>query len=172
MTVDTTILVRDLMRTPVHTLATTMPVREAIETLEANELNGAPVVDRADRLVGFLSLRDIARSEHVRDERIDTERREHLFTQSLEEMGEDEPLTEDILDKEDYSPEVLGAETVQDWMNPQIISIRPDASLRDVCRLMVAEGVHRVLVVQRGKLEGIVSTFDIVRHFADRASEQ
>lgn len=167
MAVHTEVTVRDLMRPHVHTLPHAMPVREAIETLEANEITGAPVVDRAGRLIGFLSIKDIARSEHVRDERIDTERREHLYAQSLEEVEEVEAFEDDVLEREEYSPEALSGETVQDWMNPEIISIEPDASLRAVCRVMTKENVHRVLVVEKAKLVGIVSTSDIVRHFAE-----
>lgn len=167
MSPKTQVTARDLMRAHVLTLTANARVQDAIEMLESNEISGAPVLDRGGRLVGFLSLRDIARSEHVKEGRIDAERRERMFTQRFEQMVEEEPLDEDVLEMESFSPEALGGETVEDWMNPEIVSIEPDASLKRICRTMIDEGVHRVLVVEKKKLLGIITTTDIVRHLAE-----
>jgi CBS domain-containing protein len=166
MALDTSVPVRDLMRTKVFTLRATDPVRRAIELLEENRITGAPVLDRAGKLVGFLSLRDIARSEHIRDERLDTEMREHVFSERLAGMAESEGEDEPFL-KEDYSPEILAGDTVSDWMNPEVISVQPKATLREVCKLMAEEEIHRVLVVDKNELAGLVSTSDVVRYVAN-----
>ena len=69
--------------------------------------------------------------------------------------------------KLDYSPEVLGNELVKDWMNPDVISLPPTATLKEICELLVRESIHRVVIVEDENLRGIVSTFDVTRHLAE-----
>ena len=158
---------RDLMRTRVITLKTNASIREAIETFEEYRISGAPVENEGGRLVGVLSAFDIAKSEHIADGGVRTSRGGYYFSNPLgeefEEAGEDDT---EFYGKDDYSDELLGNDTVGDWMTPDVISIGPDATLKDVCELMTAEGIHRVLVMEGDKLEGIISTFDVVKFLA------
>lgn len=161
MSPKTTVTAADLMRTDVLRLSADMPIQEAVEHFEEYRITGAPVVDEVGRLVGFLSLRDIATSDHLRDGRIEVERGAWP-----EGSGDEFDEGEGWGESDDYSPAVLGKETVQDWMNPELITCAPETKLKDLCRLMVRESVHRVLVVEDGSLKGIVTTFDVVRHIA------
>lgn len=55
---------------------------------------------------------------------------------------------------------------VSDAMRPQILTCPPDASLREVARLMAAEHVHCAVVSDRdgaGRRWGIVSDMDLMR---------
>jgi CBS domain-containing protein len=158
---------RDLMQKEVITLRAGATVQEAIETFEEYHISGAPVVDESGRLVGVLSARDITRTEHVRGGRIETMRTQYYLANPLEEEGESLWVEEDLLGKEDYSPQVLGNETVGDWMKTEVVSVAPDASLKKLCRLMTEESIHRVLIVENGSVVGLVSTFDVVRHLAE-----
>lgn len=164
-TTRSTVHARDLMRTDVLTLTVDTPVREAVERFEEYRITGAPVVDSVGRLLGFLSLKDIARSDHVSDDRIEAGRGSWPTGAGDEDEGWDEGgsyLTDG------YSPRLSGGATVGDWMTPEVVSVAPDATLQKVCTTMVEEGVHRVLVVDKGALRGIVSTFDVVRHLAHK----
>jgi len=152
---------RDLMQPRVVTLRDSAPIEEALATFEDERISGAPVVDASDRPVGVLSAFDVAQTRHMQRARITGESGEHDYG-FYEETGEDFDAGA-FSGKEDYSPTLLGKETVADWMTPRVISVEPDRGMRDVCRLMTHEGIHRVLVMQDGRLEGIVSTSDIVR---------
>ena len=156
----------DLMQENVAFLNTEDSIEEAISTFEDNHISGAPVVDRAGALVGFLSSRDIARREHVRDGRLDAERDMAMAKSAQEDEAWTEAVEDEIFSKEDYSLGLLGRQLVAEWMNPEVISVSPDASLREVCELMSREGIHRVLVVENARVRGIVSTFDVVRRLA------
>ena len=160
MTARRTIRAQDLMQTKVITLSPEASVAEAIETFEEDHISGAPVVDGAGHLLGVLSASDVTRKEHVVHGRLTTERSEYYFANPLDEE------TNSFSDIEGYSPETEGPECVRDWMTPNIISVAPTATLAAVCKTMVRESVHRLLVVEDGKLKGIVSSFDVVRHFA------
>ncbi len=166
MTTITALRASDLMQSNVAFLHTEDSIEEAISTFEDNHISGAPVVDRSGRLVGFLSSRDIARREHVRDGRLDADRDFAMANSEEESEAWSESVEDEIFSKEDYSPGVLGRQSVGDWMNNDIISVGPDASVKEVCERMSKEAIHRVLVVEGDKVQGIVSTFDVVRMLA------
>ncbi len=156
----TNVQARDVMETDVVQLHTLTPIQAAIETLDEYGIHGAPVVDEAEQLVGVLSVTDIVRRDRDHDEEAMSERSVYYFK---------DPLDEDqyVFAQEDYCPEVLGRELVVDWITPRVISVKPDTHLAEVCRLMVREGVHRLFVVEEGRVLGIISTFDVVRRFAE-----
>lgn len=156
----TDVVARDLMQSEVLTLPADERVSYAVSVLEEGHLSGAPVVDASGKLRGFLSTRDIARSEHLQEGRLASEGRGHAYDTG--DWDEDSYPTRD-----DYNPEVLGDNRVKDWMNPEVISVAPDAGLKEVCRTMSEQSIHRVLVVDEDRLVGIVSTSDIVRFLAE-----
>ena len=158
---------RDIMQTDVVRLDASAPITEAIATLEDLEFTGAPVVDSSGRLVGVLSTRDVTRAEHVRAGRIAPEHGDWALTEPSGEEVEEDGSEQVILDKEDYSPAVMGQDTVRDWMNPRVVIVEPESTVKEVCRRMLKDHIHRVIVSKNGKLEGIITSFDIVRCIAE-----
>jgi len=170
MTPLTSVRARDLMRSQVVTLSPDASIREAVETLQDDHLGGVPVVDESETVVGFLSLADIARIEHLQGDRLAEARGDRQLSNPIGEALEEESLDdEEFAGREDYSPELLGRETVGQWMTRGVVAIAPDAPLKEVCATMVRESVHRLVVLERGRLAGIISTMDIVRHLATHA---
>ena len=163
--------VRDVMQSEVERLDPSMPIAEAIETLEDFDITGAPVTDESGRLLGVLSARDVTRREHVQAGRIAPEHGEFSMGGPIDEEQEDENGEDVIYAKTDYSPAVFGQDTVAEWMNPRVITIEPDATVKEACRRMLREHVHRLIVAQGGRLEGILSSFDIVRIVAEGAAD-
>lgn len=157
----TDIKASDLMQGGLITLSADAPLGDAIRTFEENKISGAPVTDRAGKLVGVLSISDVARMDHVRGGRIETERADYYLANPL-----DDDSDRDFSEMDDYSPVSGGTETVREWMNPVIISIAREASLKEVCEVMARESVHRVLVAEDDIAFGIISTLDVVRFLA------
>lgn len=158
---------RDIMQRQVVRLSATTPIRDAIQTLSEERIGAAPVVDASGRVVAMLSVRDIARPERVQAGQSEASRSDYTMADSDSDesdgFGEGEYA---FLVKEDYSPGLLGGDTVGDWMSPEVISVEPNWTLQRVCAVMVQNRIHHVPVVEAGKLEGIISTFDIVRCLA------
>jgi CBS domain-containing protein len=136
----------------------------AVEALETNGISGAPVVDASERLVGVFSLRDAARSESLNAGRFGERRGDDRVPDWAEEEYDDGSVLEDeISDRDDYSSATGGGDVVAEWMNPTVIAVPPDASLKEVCRVMSREQIHRVFVVDNRRLSGVISSLDIVR---------
>lgn len=162
------ILAKDLMNKDVVRLDAEDSIEVAIETLDENEISGAPVIDESGHLLGVLSARDVTRAEHVRSGRIEANRGDFSMSEPASEEEEGDGNEDIVMGREDYSPTVGGLDTVADWMNRRVVTVEPDTSLRNVCRKMYKEHVHRVIVAQDGKVEGIITSFDVVRWIAER----
>ena len=72
----------------------------------------------------------------------------------------------DLTDPERVQGDLAGKE-VQDLMTPALFSLEPTETVNRAIRLMVREGIRRVLVMERnGTLVGIVTASDILRQLA------
>ena len=61
---------------------------------------------------------------------------------------------------------LLESTMAQDIMTPHPLTIDPDTDVREAAREMLYAEVHRLFVVEHGRLVGVISTSDIVRAVA------
>jgi CBS domain-containing protein len=155
--------VAEIMSREVLTLYDSATLQEAVATLRDYGVSGAPVTDEAGECVGVFSLADLARrAEEV--EEGEAPRAGSAFNIDLGERG--------TLPEEDYDPELLGRETVGDWMSRDIQSVTPETTIARAARKMVEEGIHRLVVLEGKTMRGILTTFDLVRIFAGLPSAE
>lgn len=160
----------DVMRKDVVTLAPDDTIERALELFEEQRIGGAPVVDGLGNLVGVITLSDVTRTERLSDGRVGSRSWSYDVSEPVRDERVDELDPGDIFFvKEDYSAELLGCDLVGDWMTREVISVAPDTALEDACQVMLEEHIHRVFVADRGKLCGVISSFDVVRHIARAA---
>ena len=155
------------MRTDLLTLRAEDSVESAVDLFEEYHVSGAPVVDAAGRPLGVLSASDITRREHVREGRLAAERSGGLADIFDEEL-EGADIEGELFNREDYSPDLLGRVRIGEWMSQGVVAVAPDATLAEICRIMTEESIHRVFVVEGGRLRGVVSTFDVVSLLAGK----
>jgi CBS domain-containing protein len=139
---------RDLMKKDVVRVSDETPLAQAIELLEDAGIGGVPVVDGTERLIGVFSLRDAARAGVAEGGRLgERPKDDRLLDWGDEPLEEGEPVEDEISDRDDYSSASSNAPTVREWMNPAVICVAPQASLKEVCKVMARERIHRVFVV-------------------------
>ena len=158
----------DIMQKKVFKLDPQDTVEEAVQGFTDLHISGAPVVDRFGRMVGVLSAYDIARPENLVDHNLAPARGSYAMADAS--ADDDGSYDEDVvMNMEDYSPATLRTGTVSDLMSTEPITVKPDTTLKALCALMVKEHIHRVLVVDAGKLVGVISTLDVARCVAEYA---
>jgi CBS domain-containing protein len=136
---------RDLMTTPVLTVAHDAPLLEVQHLFVVAHISGAPIVDKTGKVLGIVSSSDLLRtSDQVHDDEIDPVPRE----------------------KPDGAVERLLAFTASDVAAGDVVWVSPETPAPQVARLMRDEGVHRVLVGDNERLEGILTSFDLLRALA------
>jgi CBS domain-containing protein len=166
----------NIMKRDVVAVAPEITLREVVEILTQNQVSGVPVV-AGGVVVGVASTMDILEfQEDTPGGRAGGERaapsRKPEGSAPASEFFSDmwEPSEIDALDRMTEDSVVwdrLSEYTVADVMTREIVSQPSDATVRDAARYMLDAGVHRLLVIDAGRLEGIVTTTDIVRAVAE-----
>lgn len=141
----------DLMNPEVLTVREDMTVRELASFLIENEISGAPVADAEGRLVGVVSLVDIAAVASGEGRR-------------AEGAGFFGPDWDDGLDEEDMEDLPLDQDglRVADIMTPQIYSVMEDSTVSEIASLMLKGHLHRLLVTREDRAIGIITTSDLL----------
>jgi CBS domain-containing protein len=176
--------VRDLMTTDVATVDPDLTLREAVELFTQRHVSGAPVT-AGGRLLGVLSASDVLAFEGATPG-IPTERPELELEEWNEPTewveGEEAPAAffndlwsdagADVLERfaEVSGPEWdrLAEHTVGEAMTPSLCSVAPFVDVYTAAEYMVRAGVHRLIVLEDGRLVGVLSSMDIVRAVAEQ----
>jgi len=145
---------RDVMNREIVCVRASDSLEEVERVLADARVSGVPVLDDEDHVLGVLSTKDLVR-RHA----------------EAAEVPEDLGFQDTVLDADDTEPVAYrrsesGAPCAGDVMTTEVASVGPDTSLAEVARTMVQREVHRVPVVDGGRLVGIVSTMDILRPIA------
>ncbi|MDZ7753502.1 MAG: CBS domain-containing protein [Gammaproteobacteria bacterium] len=151
-----TLLVRDLMHHPVHTVGPETTLAAAAHILVEQRISGLPVVDHEDRLAGIITEADFLRAVGV-----PSHHPTHNLWQTLENLF--------IHHDEVREPE--GA--VAELMVSDVVTVAPDDTLHDVVDAMKRHRIKRVVVVDAGRrVVGMITRSDLVRVFFDRMRGQ
>jgi CBS domain-containing protein len=144
--------VDEIMTTDVLTVAPETSLKEAADLLVEKQISGLPVVSPERTVLGVLSESDILFKERPRPE--------------------EKPLLQRLLGREDpglrTKPDAL---TAGEAMTTPPITIEPFAPVSVAAERMLEARVHRLPVVVRGKLAGLVTRADLVRAFV-RSDEE
>ena len=130
-------------------------VGELAQFLVSNGISGAPVVDQRERLVGVVSVTDIARHASMGEDERDLRDRHHYYTDALDFALDDDVFNEFEETDEDVT-------RVRDIMTPSVFDVDANASIRAVSLAMVNNRIHRVLVSDQGRVVGLISALDIL----------
>lgn len=141
----------ELMTSDPISVRVDIDARKLARVLDANGLSGVPVVDGLGCVVGVVSKTELIH----RCLEGPAGSRGGAFL----EFPEDGRTAFD-----DFAPEDLGV--VEDFMNPEPVTAKPDEPVGVIARRMAAEGVHRVIVTGRGgALLGVVTSLGFLREF-------
>jgi predicted transcriptional regulator len=145
----------DLMNPEVLTVRDEMTARELAAFLIENEISGAPVSDAQGRLVGVVSLVDIAAAASGEGERLARNGSSFFIDDEWGEGPDEEDMVEDL-------PPGSENQRVADIMNPRISSVREDATVSQIASLMLKGHVHRLIVTLEDRAVGIITTSDLL----------
>lgn len=151
------VAVRDVMQHQVITVEPDLTVRELAQRLLDHGISGAPVVDEAGRAVGVVSATDVMRAASGEEEA-----RRHPapggFYRDEERTAEPGGRFVTRLRDDDRLDHIL----VEDIMTPATFSVRPSTPVERLAGVLRDLRLHRALVVEDGRLVGIVSSLDVL----------
>jgi CBS domain-containing protein len=154
--------VSEIMTREVYTLSPEMTLTQMDRLLLEHRKSGAPVVEDG-KLIGVASRTDVIRAlfrEQEQAERVSAAYQSPFLVSipTLERLARDSrTITEHMIKLR-----------VREVMTPNPRTVSPGDTVQHAARLMVSQGFHRLPVVERGRLAGIVSSLDLARLIAER----
>ena len=130
--------VRDLMTSEVTTLRRNDQLSIADDVMRLGRIRHLPVLDEDEQVVGIVSQRDLFRGALARALGYGAHAQQKLLGQLL----------------------------VKEVMTNDPITISPDAPLAEAARLMLDQKIGALVVIESGRLAGILTESDFVRRFA------
>lgn len=147
----------DLMERNVITVTPETPVIDLHRLFVEQEIHGAPVVGADGTVRGVVSTLDLLRV--VRDE-VEPGAGSTATTYFRDELPYSEPdwigMPEDFRDR-------MQQLTAADAMTRELVMVPPDATVDEIVHAMSENRVHRVLVGEGRRLQGVITTFDLMR---------
>ena len=132
------------MRTEVITVTPATPYEEAAKIMHQHNFSGLPVVEADGKLVGIVSEKDLFRA---------------LYPEVSVYLKEPDAYR----DQESRESEIekIRRRPVAEFMQTNLMTAEPDTPILKAGGVMLAYGVHRLPVVQNGKLVGLVTREEI-----------
>lgn len=127
------------------------PVREVALLMLERRISWVPVVDEERRVLGVVSEGDLIRRPEIETDQAPTGW-----------LGM-------FLSEEDRARDFVKSHgrKASEVMTKPVIFVTPDAPLAEVVRLMERHRIKRLLVIQQGKLAGLVTRADLLRALVD-----
>ena len=145
----------DVMNPNVLVVQEDMIVEELARFLVESEISGAPVVDPTGRLVGVVSVTDLARSVAQGTDPAADRPSPDFF---VSEWGG--TFRRDQIEELRFGGE--NELRVRDIMTPTIYSVDQETPIPEVAETLIESHVHRLLVTSGEKVVGIVTTSDLL----------
>ena len=141
---------KDIMTSSVITVNPDTTIKEFVQLLGENRINGAPVIDADSRLVGIVTEADI----------VDQCKKLHIpsFFNFLDGIIflEDPSILEKEIKK-------MAGTTVQDIFTKDVKTIIPDTPVQDIATIMAEDHIQTLPVMDGDRLAGIVGRWDVVK---------
>jgi CBS domain-containing protein len=134
-------LVKEVMHDPIVTIHAEVTLSEAAEQMLEHSVDGLPIVDAEQHVIGIIRLEDILNAPMLGLARAKVAR-------STEESN--------IARQLDVTP-------VRYVMAKRVPTIKEDDPLMAAVAIMVKDGLHPVPVLRDGRLVGVISRADAVR---------
>jgi CBS domain-containing protein len=106
---------------------------ELIRTLARERVSGVPVVEEDCRLVGVVSATDVL-----------------------------EAVAHELIENGSVVESDLAARKVKEIMTPAVLTVTPETTVAETAQLLHKAKLHRALVIEDGRLIGIVTAFDVL----------
>lgn len=165
MRIDANLRARDLMERSLITVTPETPILDIHRLLVEETIHGVPVVGEDGIVHGVVSSLDLLRV--VRDE-LEPGAGGTSTTYFRDQLPYSSP---DWLRMPDDFQDRMQNLTAADAMTRELVMVGPDATVEEVARTMLEHHVHRLLVGEERSLEGLITTFDLLRVLVHKQPE-
>lgn len=142
--------VSELMSTDVLTVGPETKISEVAKLLLEKKINGLPVVDKNNKLIGIICQSDIVYQQ-----------KKAPIPSVFTLLDGFIPLTSTSHIEKELRK--ISAISVEQAMSPNPVSVHPDTDLEDLAEIMIKKKYHTIPVVDQGKLIGVIGKEDVLK---------
>ncbi|MDO4891263.1 MAG: CBS domain-containing protein, partial [Coriobacteriaceae bacterium] len=149
---------RHIMDANPQAIPQTATIREAIALFAQSETSGIPVVDDANRVVGFVSDGDVMKYIGRNDSSFVTP------MSTLYRLPDDD----DILGRLDT---LLNLNVMQIATEGKVITVDADTPIDEACHMLASKQIKKLPVVEGDKLVGTLSRRNVIHAISENAPD-
>ena len=146
---------RDVMQGPVVSVSPETSLADVVRLFAEEQIHGAPVISDDGEVVGVISMSDLIGAA-MNDAESGGLASDYL--RELVEFSAPDWASGESADFQDRLRQTTAAEV----MTSGAATVPASAPVGEVAALMYQSRIHRVWVVERGGLVGVISTFDLL----------
>jgi CBS-domain-containing membrane protein len=146
----------DIMETNIICVNPDTDITRAVEVLLNNHINGAPVVDTREEIVGILCQSDLI-----------FQQKELPIPPIFTILDGIIPLSSSKKLEDEFQK--ISATQVKEAMVTDVTTVAPDTPVAEIASLMVEKHFHTIPVVEGKKLVGIIGKEDILKTMIPKA---
>jgi CBS domain-containing protein len=151
---------RDVMTQDVLSVRADWSKERLTEFLVENSISGAPVISETGKLIGVVSLTDIALQETLPSTDPQSSRPHDYYLHALEHHYAREEISSFSIREE---PRI----TVRSFMTPMVFKVNEDTRVQQVAETMIKKRIHRVFVTREERVVGVVAALDMLKVIRD-----
>lgn len=151
--------VTEIMTTDVKTVYEGWSIRKLSQFFLKHNISGAPVIAADEELVGVVTQTDVLRFDSQKPDKATIEKVvEHYCGPTKRELGANELSA--------IQGKALDYMTVNAIMTGMVMTVTVEDNLKKAYQLIVENNIHRLFVVDKGLLVGVVTAMDILKRFS------
>lgn len=151
---------KDVMTRDVLSVLPDWSIERLTEFLVEHSISGAPVISEAGKLIGVVSLTDIALQETLPKREPQSQGPHEYYLHELEYNYAREEISSFNITAE---PTI----TVRNIMTPNVYKVDEDTRVQDVAETMIKNRIHRVFVTHDEKVVGVLAALDMLTVIRD-----
>jgi CBS-domain-containing membrane protein len=144
------ITAKEIMTGNVITVTKSTSIKELSGLFIKHKVNGFPVVDENDRLMGIVTEKNLI------------EQNKNLHIPTVIALF-DAVIYLESGKKFEEEVKHLNATQVKDIYTPNVVTVSSDANINEIASLMAEKDVHSIPVVDGKKILGIIGKLDVIK---------
>ncbi|MCJ8344597.1 CBS domain-containing protein [bacterium] len=128
----------DIMSKQVVTISENMPILDARNVMMEEDITALPVIDQVDCLAGIITQSDLFILENL------------------------------YLRNDNYHRDHIKNVKVKDVMTKEVITIESSVSIESAAKKVLDNHIHRLIVTEGEKVNGIISSTDLLKAVLDQ----
>jgi CBS domain-containing protein len=151
---------KDIMSSPAVCTTEEATVQDLLSLLDHNQISGVPVVDTNNRLTGVISITDLLSLSIEAAEAGISDESDFHTSPAMDGLAEANGLLvpdQDVLEL-----------PVGDLMSRNVRTATEETAIGEIAHALLTHKIHRLIIVRKDLVVGIVSTGDILRTLEKR----